>query len=192
MTSSRNKTKTQSNISDKDSEFSADFKRWRSEWDEKVRKREEEWGRVWARVVQASKKLGCYAEHEKECNEDAFAAALKKRGKIGNVTLKEVRRLKHRYEYPLVGLNNKEVVVGDFKDTMGVAEITEFADKKLPYFTEDFPAYSSRKIYGMVCAKHFTPAARHEAKKRNLFALGLKNEILIVHNKASNAPVASG
>ena len=193
MTSTAAKTKAKTRRPAKEAEWSDDFKRWREEWDEKVRVREEEWEKVWAKVVNASKKLGCYDEYERECGEEEFADALRKSGKVGDIRLNEVRRrMKHHHEYSLVGINGRAMVVGDFKNLMGSEDVAEFADERLPHFAEDFPAYARRKIYGMVCARRFTSAARREAKKRHLFVLRLKNGKPVVANAANAEPVAQG
>ena len=192
MTSTVAKKKAKNRRTDKEAEWSGDFKRWRKEWDEKVRIREEEWAKTWEKVVSASKKLGCYEKHESELAEEEFANALKKSKEVGNIHLTEVRQgMQHRYEYPLVGVNGRAVVVGDFKYLMEEADVAEFADERLPYFATDFPIYARRKIYGMVCARHFTSAARCEAKKRHLFVLRLKNGKPVVDNAKNARPISS-
>ena len=191
MTSTAAKTKAKPPRPAKEAEWSDDFKRWRKEWDEKVRVREEEWAKTWEKVVNASKKLGCYEEHESALAEEEFADALEKSGTIGNIHLTEVRRrMQHHYKYPLVGVNGRAMVVGDFKNHMGAADVDEFADKRLPHFAKDFPAYKNRNIYGMVCAQHFTSTARRKAKERHLFVLSLKNGKPVVDNASNARPIS--
>ena len=174
----------------KEAEWSADFKSWREEWDEKIRRSDAAWARISKKQDDAAKKLGYFDEREGFFAEEDFADSLEERGEVGGIVLKEVRRrMKNHYEYDLVGVNGKAMVVGEVKVRMKAEDVIQFAKERLPHFTEEFPAYNRRTIYGMVCARHFAPGALRKAEKLNLFVLRLKNQELLVQNDKAK-PVA--
>ena len=171
-------------------DWSASFVRWRAEWDKKTRARAEAWDRVWGQVVQAAKKNHGAAEPESPLTALEVVQVLQKRKKIGNMHLNKVQSgLRHRHKYSLVGISTGAVIVGECKNCLGVAEVTEFANIRLPYFTTDFPHYVAGKVYGMVCARYFTPGALAEAKKRKLFVMQFKNDRPRVTNLRTARPL---
>ena len=192
MTSTAAKTKAKNRRTDKEAEWSGDFKRWREEWEEKIRRSDAAWAKISKKQDEAAKKLGYYDEREGFFAEEDFADALEERGEVGGIALKEVRRrMKHHYEYDLVGVNGRAMIVGEVKVRMQARDVIQFAEERLPHFAKEFPTYARRKIYGMVCARHFAPGALRKAEKLRLFVVRLKNQELLVQNDKAE-PVAQG
>ena len=191
MTSTADKTKDKNRRTDKEAEWSGDFKRWREEWDKKTRAQEKRWDEVWKKVTDVADEFGNYGRQDGKRTEEEFRTALREEGKIGNIRIDSVVRLENRYEYDLVGVNGRAMVVGEVKTRMGAGDVVKFAKERLPHFVKDFPVYKKHDIYGMVCAQSFTPAACKEAEKRRLFVLRLKGRGFSVQNDKAQ-PVAQG
>ena len=114
--------------------------------------------------------------------EDEFAKVLRKTKRIGEIKLDEIKvRTGKQFEFDLVALNRRAVVVGEVKFRLTGSDVLHFVNHRLPHFSEDCPEEAgNRRIYGMVGGEIMTNAAKAEAKKRGLFIARLKNKEIII------------
>ena len=135
-----------------------------------------------------SKQWGDFGRGEGEIIEEEFRRALCEKKSIGDFKELEVLEdsIKDRFEYDLVGFNSQVVFVGEVKRQLTARDVRNFADKRLPYFKEDFPKYSRRrKVYGMVGGLRVNEDVANIAKACNFVVLRLKDRALQVENPPS-------
>ena len=139
MTSTAAKTKAKTRRTDKEAEWSGDFKRWREEWDKKTRAQEKRWDEVWKKVTDVADEFGNYGRQDGKRTEEEFRTALREEGKIGNIRIDSVVRLENRYEYDLVGVNGRAMVVGEVKTRHGSGGCCQVCQGAAAAFCQRFP-----------------------------------------------------
>ena len=145
---------------------------------------------IWKKLDSVSEKHGGYVNIAGLILEDDFFAALGDKKQVGGIVLDTVcQRLRHHYEYDLVGINGDAVVVGEVKRSFRVEDVVKFTDKILPHFAKDFPQHAHLKTFGMIAGENIMPEAEQEAKKRGLFILRLRNKSLVVGNAEQAKPI---
>ena len=145
---------------------------------------------IWRKLDSVSEKHGGYVNIAGLILEDDFFAALGDKKQVGGIVLDTVcQRLRHHYEYDLVGINGDAVVVGEVKRNFRVEDVVKFTDKILPHFAKDFPQHAHLKTFGMIAGENIMPEAEQEAKKRGLFILRLRNKSLVVGNAEQAKPI---
>ena len=141
-----------------------------------------------SRVVKENgKHLGGFTINYDKSVKSEFTEALRKTKKIGEIKLDEIKvRTGKQYEFDLVALNGKVVIVGEIKFRLTGSKVRRFINQRLPHFAEDCPEEAgTRRIYGMVGGEIITNAAKVEAEKHGLFIARLKkNKIIIDHANA--------
>ena len=133
-------------------------------------------------IHENSKHLGGFTTHYGKAVENEFAEALRKTKRIGEIKLDEIKvRTGKQYEFDLVAINGKVVIVGEVKFRLTDSDVLRFVKKRLPYFAQNCPKEAgNRRIYGMVGGEIMTNAAKAEAKKHGLFIARLKNKEIII------------
>ena len=74
------------------------------------------------------------------------------------------------FEFDIVSVNNKELVVTEVKTTLRVGDVNYFI-KKLDQFTDFAPQYKGHKVYGAVAYLKANQAADRYAEKKGLFVI---------------------
>ena len=74
------------------------------------------------------------------------------------------------FEFDIVSVNNKELVVTEVKTTLRVGDVNYFI-KKLDQFTDFAPRYKGSRVYGAVAYLRANQSADRYAEKKGLFVI---------------------
>lgn len=99
-----------------------------------------------------------------------------------------VRSKPHDAEYDVVAFNKDYVVVVSVKMTLGVSDVKDFLDKRLPIFKDVFPRYKDMKVVGAVAGASIVGESDKFAMKRGLYVLAQSGENMIVLNEEAFKP----
>ena len=97
---------------------------------------------------------------------------LNTRGIEVNGLAKEHERLwkGKQYEYDIIAINGKEVVVVEVKTTLKLRDLEKFI-KKLEVFKEVLPEYGDKTVYGAIAYLKANEGAERRSEKRGLFVI---------------------
>ena len=125
------------------------------------------------------KDLGGVGHTQGEIAEDLFWRNFKALMRKQKIVLKEVLRwLKGlaTYEYDLVGVNSKVVVVVEIKAKLRQKDVEDFVNKKLPAFRRDFLQNKKHIVMGAVAGLVVKKEVEDFAKAQGLYVLTQKGK----------------
>ena len=93
------------------------------------------------------------------------------------------------YEYDLIAVNNKEVVVVEVKTTLKVKHVDHFINK-LHFFKEIFHEYRDKTIYGAIAYLKANESAARNSEKRGLFVIRATGSSASITNAKHFSPRA--
>ena len=96
---------------------------------------------------------------------------------------------KQKFEFDIVSVNGKEVVVTEVKTVLNVKDV-DYLIKKLDKFTEFAPEYKGRKIYGSVAYLRVTQSAHTYAEKKGLLVIRAVGDSARIINQKNFQPKA--
>ena len=128
---------------------------------------------------QLRKDLGGVGHTQGEIAEDLFWRNFKALMRKQKIVLKEVLRwLKGlgTYEYDLVGVNSKVVVVVEIKAKLRQKDVEDFVNKKLPAFRRDFLQNKKHVVMGAVAGLVVKKEVEDFAKAQGFYVLTQKGK----------------
>jgi hypothetical protein len=93
-----------------------------------------------------------------------------------------VRSKPHDAEYDVVAFNKEYVVVVSVKMTLGVSDVKDFLNNRLPIFKNVFPRYKDMKVVGAVTGASLVGESDKYGMKRGLYVLTQSGENMTVLN----------
>ena len=94
-----------------------------------------------------------------------------------------------RFEFDIVAVNGKEVVVVEVKTTLKVQDVDYFLEK-LVSFTDFAPEYRGKKVYGAVAFLKVNQSSNTYAEKSGLFVIRATGNSSSIINQANFKPKA--
>ena len=157
-----------------------------------------EWAEIKAAQKETDRKLketheifvGQWGKLMESLVEGGLLQVLRERGILVHHNATNLKREygEQRFEFDIVSVNGKEVVVTEVKVNLKVKDV-DYAVKKLAKFTDFAREYRGKKIYGAVAYLRSSPSAARYAEKKGLFVIkAAAGNIPSIINKKSFKP----